>query len=133
MNCQSHTMLAYAQDAAGNAPASGAQGGGVLGMLPLLLFIGVFFYFFIFRPQQKKEKELNAMLASLQKDDLVLTSSGIYGRISTVKDDTVTLEVSEGVRILVARRAVRQKVKSDDDSAVKIPERAADKALRKGN
>lgn len=117
------------------AQAPGAQGSSILGMLPLFLFIGVFFYFFIFRPQQKKEKEQNAFLAGLQKDDMVLTTSGIYGKIASVKDDTIQLEIAKDVRILVSRRAIRQRVSSETTEATgseKAPDKS-DKQGKKGN
>jgi preprotein translocase subunit YajC len=76
-----------------------------MGMAPILLMIGVF-YFLVIRPQSKKQKLVQQMLSQLKKGDDVVTSGGIIGRISGIKDDEITLQVQEGVRIRVLRSAV---------------------------
>lgn len=74
-------------------------------MAPLILMFGVF-YFLIIRPQQKKAKQLQQMLSQLKKGDDVVTSGGLIGRISGIKDEEVTLQVQEGVRLRILRSAV---------------------------
>lgn len=76
------------------------QGGGIGSLLPLLAVI-VIFYFFMIRPQMKKQKEIKAFRENLQKGDKVLTVGGIYGKISEINDNTCLLEVADGVRIKV--------------------------------
>jgi preprotein translocase subunit YajC len=86
----------------------GGGGGGSQGMasfLPLILMF-VVFYFLLIWPQQKKAKAHRQVLASLQKGDNVITSSGIYGTITGLTDTVVTLEIAEKVRIKVSRSAI---------------------------
>ena len=87
-----------------------AQGGGgqtdaLMGFLPLII-IFVIFYFLLIRPQQKKSKAHKQMVEGLSKGDEVITGGGIVGRITDVKDDFVTVEVAEGVRVRTQRVAV---------------------------
>lgn len=74
-------------------------------LLPLVLII-VVFYFFMIRPQVKRQKELKNYRNSLQKNDKVITTGGIYGKITDVKDTTVTVEIAENIRIKVDKSAV---------------------------
>ena len=86
--------------------AQGAAGGGGPPMwIQLLPFAGLFavFYFLIIRPQQQKQNEHTAMLANLKKNDEVITSGGLYGRIQTISDDVVTVEIAPNVRVRVSR------------------------------
>lgn len=66
--------------------------------LPLIIIFGIF-YFLIIRPQQKKQKELQQMVANLQKHDEVVTNSGIHGVVVIIKDNTVVLRVDDSTRI----------------------------------
>ena len=76
--------------------------------LVLMLAMVVFFYFFMIRPQQKQEKKRKAMLASLKKNDKVVTSSGIYGTVAALDERTVTLKIDEkgDVRVKFDRSAI---------------------------
>lgn len=74
-------------------------------LLPLVLII-VVFYFFMIRPQVKRQKELKNYRNSLQKNDRVITTGGIYGKITDVKEQTVTIEIAENIRIKVDKSAV---------------------------
>jgi preprotein translocase subunit YajC len=73
-------------------------------MLPVLI-IGVM-YFLILRPQNKKAKLQQQMLSQLKRGDDVVTTGGLIGRISGIKDDEITLQVQEGVRFRIVRSAV---------------------------
>ena len=76
-------------------------------LLPMILIFLVF-YFMLIRPQRKKDKEAKQMLANLKVGDRICTIGGIYGTITRIKDDTLTIEVSEQKNVLViARWAVR--------------------------
>ena len=90
---------AYAQ----NGPPPGVAG--IASLVPLLL-IGAVFYFLLIRPQQKRMKEHREMLTKLNKGDHVATSGGLHGRISSVGEDTVTMEIAEGVKVKVTKDAV---------------------------
>lgn len=76
----------------------GDQGGGLMSFLPLIL-IFVIFYFLLIRPQQRKAKEHRQMIENLKKGDKVITSGGIYGVIEAVGTNTVTLKISENVKV----------------------------------
>lgn len=73
--------------------------------LPLLLII-VIFYFFMIRPQMKRQKELKKFREALKKGDKVLTTGGIYGRVVEIEDHTVLLEVDSNVKIRVDKVAI---------------------------
>ena len=91
----------------GCAPGGeGQQGGGMGGMLiPLVLMFAVF-YFLLIRPQQKRQKEHQKMVSELQKGDKVITSGGIHGVISSVKDDVISVKVADNVKLEVSRSNV---------------------------
>lgn len=95
---------AFAQEA-----AKGITANPYFNLVPFVL-IFVVFYFFILRPQQKKQKEHQSMLSELKRGDQVVTLSGIYGRIEKLTDDSVMLEVAEKVRIRVERQQVSRLV-----------------------
>ena len=70
------------------------------------LLIGLFFYFILIRPQQKKHKQQGDFLSKLKRGDEVLTTSGIYGRIEGLTDSFIILEVAENVRIRIAKSQI---------------------------
>lgn len=83
-----------------------ANGGSLLGQLPLLAILIAIFYFFFIRPSAKKQKDQNAFLTSLEKGKEVVTSSGIIGKISKITDKDITLQVSEKNFIRVTRGSI---------------------------
>jgi len=102
--------LAYAM---GTQPGGGGgQGFSLMSVLPIIL-IFVVFYFLLIRPQQKQRKEHQNLLSNLKVGDNVLTSGGIYGRITGIKDDRVTVEISDKVRVKVSRGHIAGVVKQD--------------------
>ncbi|PKN20360.1 MAG: preprotein translocase subunit YajC [Deltaproteobacteria bacterium HGW-Deltaproteobacteria-6] len=88
------------------APAAGAGGVGDWSFIVMMVVIFGIFYFLMIRPQQKKQKELKAMLDNLAYGDTVITSGGIYGKVTGLADAVVTLEIADKVRIKVSRSAV---------------------------
>ncbi len=88
-------------------PAGGTTGqsNALVTFLPLLL-VFVVFYFFMIRPQMKKQKEMNNYRNSLKKGDRVVTTGGIYGKISEVKDNYVMLEVGGDLKLKVDKSAL---------------------------
>jgi preprotein translocase subunit YajC len=76
-------------------------------LLMMVLFIGVF-YLLLIRPQQKKAKEHQALVAKLAAGDEVVTTGGILGKVTDVGETFITLEVAEGVRVKVQRFQVAQ-------------------------
>ena len=96
-------------------PPGGASGGGqsaLLNIVPLIFMFGIF-YFLLIRPQQKRAKEHRSLLSNLKEGDQVITSGGIYGRITGIRDDRVTLEISDKVRVKVNRGNIAGVVKGD--------------------
>lgn len=71
-----------------------------------LLLIIVVFYMFMIRPQMRRQKELKNYRENLQKGDKVITTGGIYGKITDIKDTTVTVEVSDNVRVRIDKSAI---------------------------
>ena len=76
------------------------------GMIFFLVAIFAIFYFVMIRPQRKRQKEQQAMIAALQKGDKVMTIGGIYGTIDSLNETTVILKVEGGTTLKVARTAV---------------------------
>lgn len=72
----------------------------IMSLLPLILII-VVFYFFMIRPQMKKQKQLRNFRQSLKVGDKIITSGGIYGKINDIRDNVVIVEVEDKMRIRV--------------------------------
>lgn len=90
--------LAQAQTA---APAVNPM----INLFPFVL-IFVVFYFLLIRPQKQKEKEHQKMLGNLNKNDEVVTSSGIHGTIVNIKDKTVILRIDDNVKVEIEKSCV---------------------------
>jgi preprotein translocase subunit YajC len=101
--------LAYAMGLPGGG---GSQGSQMWSFLPII-FIFVIFYFLLIRPQQKRSKEHRTLLENIKTGEYVLTSGGIYGRITGIKDNIITIEISEKVRVKVNRGNIAGVVKQD--------------------
>ena len=101
------TGLAYAM---GPTPGGGQGASSWMGFLPIIL-IFIVFYFLLIRPQQKRAKEHRTLLSNLKEGEKVLTSGGIIGRITGIKDDEITVEISDKVRVKFARGAITQVIK----------------------
>ena len=88
------------------APAAAPQGG--MGGYSVLMMVLIFvvFYFFMIRPQTKKQKEIRAQREAMKPGDRVVTSGGIYGKIRDIKENTITVEIAENVRITVDKNSV---------------------------
>jgi len=89
------------------------------GILPIVLMIAIF-YFLVFMPMRRQQKNQKEMVKSLQNGQTVLTSGGIIGTIVAVNDDTLVLRVKpDNLKLQVARSAVTSLVTSDDQAAKK--------------
>lgn len=97
-----------------DAAAGTAAGGGIIMVIYIVLIFG-FLYFFIMRPQKKEQKQKAAMLSSLERGDCVLTSSGFYGIVIDITDDTVIVEFgnNKNCRIPMQKAAIAQIEKPD--------------------
>lgn len=90
-----------------------------------LLFFGALFaimYFVLIRPQQKQAKDQQTMIASLKKGDEVVTQGGMLGKIFSVADKVVTLEVSPGTKLRVLKSSIQAKVTVTDEPAKSEPD-----------
>lgn len=98
------------------APAPGA-GGGLGMMLPILLFIPLL-YLLMIRPQQKKQKQWQQMLAGIKSGDRVTTAGGIRGVILSIKDDSIIIRVApDNLKLEVAKSAIASVTTQDEPSA----------------
>ncbi|MGH7786851.1 MAG: preprotein translocase subunit YajC [Candidatus Binatia bacterium] len=97
---------AWAQAGAGGAPPT------LISFLPLAL-VFVVFYFLLIRPQQQKAKEHRVLLANLKKNDEVITSGGLYGRVLAMADDVITLEIAPNVKVRVSRPQIATVVSAE--------------------
>ncbi len=95
--------------------------GGLTGMLPMLLVMFVVIFFFMIRPEQKKAKMRQRLLAAIKRGDRVMTSSGIFGTVGNVKDTTVMLKIAENTVVEFSKSAVTAILNSDGSE--KTPEK----------
>ncbi|HEY3308643.1 MAG TPA: preprotein translocase subunit YajC [Desulfuromonadaceae bacterium] len=97
-------MLGLAFAMAG-PPGGGAQSGGMAAFSQVipLVFMFAIFYFLLIRPQQKKAKEHKVLLESLKKGDNVITAGGVHGKVVSVDDLLVNLEIATGVVIKISK------------------------------
>jgi preprotein translocase subunit YajC len=94
-----NSLIPDAMAQTAGAPASGSP----MGMFIMMGLFVVIFYFLLIRPQQKKQKEHQAMLGKLAAGDEVVTAGGILGRIVEIGENFITLEIADNVRIKVQR------------------------------
>ena len=99
-------MSFFISDAVADAGAAAAQSPDPLASLLLPIGLVVLFYFFLIRPQSKRQKEQKKMVNDLQKGEEVLTSGGILGKIININDDFITLEIADNVQIKLQRQSV---------------------------
>jgi len=94
-------------------PPDGSGGGGGSLISTLIMFGAIFaiFYFMIIRPQQKRAKERDKLLSSVQKGDKVILSSGLYGTIAGLEEKTCLIDVGNNVKMKFDRSAIASVVK----------------------
>ena len=100
-------MSFFISDAMADAGAAAAQTADPLASLILPIGLVVLFYFFLIRPQSKRQKEHKKMVNDLQKGEEVLTSGGILGKVTNIKDDFITLEIAKDVSLQIQKSAVQ--------------------------
>jgi len=101
-----HAILAQAQSVAPTTPA----GNPLTSFVPII-FIFIIMYFVLFRPQMRRQKEQQRLVASLKTGDRVVTNGGIHGLISNVKETTVIVKVADNVKIEMEKSAVTTVIK----------------------
>ena len=86
-----------------------AAGPSPLSSLPLFVALIAIFYFFLIRPQQKKVKEHQAMVAALRRGDQIVTQGGLIAKVVKVKDDNeIEAEIADGVKVRIVRSTIVQ-------------------------
>lgn len=88
------------------AEAGAAQQGNQWSFWIMMILIFVVFYFFMIRPQTKKQKELQAQREAMKKGDKVVTAGGIYGEIKEVQENTLLITIAKDVTIKVSKESV---------------------------
>ena len=108
--------------------AAAGSGSMLMSVLPFGLII-LIFYFFIIRPQNKKQKETEKMLNALKKGDKVITVGGIHGVVSSTKEKTVIVKVDDNTKIEFSRNAIASVVvdKVEKDTKSTKDDKKADK------
>ena len=110
------------------APANPEGGTGSLltGFLPLIAIVFIF-YFLIIRPQNKKRKETEKMLAALKKGDRVVTIGGLHGTVQNVRDSTVIIKVDDNVKLEFLRSAVSNVITASKEKEEEIEDKSGEK------
>ena len=103
------SLFLMAQPAGGTA----GQGNALVTFLPLIL-VFVVFYFFMIRPQMKKQKEMNNYRNSLKKGDKVITTGGIYGRVHEVRDNYIFMDAGGDIKLKVDKNALVKDPSADE-------------------
>ncbi len=103
--------------------AAAANGGGTGGTLFMIIYLVIIFgamYFILIRPQKKKQKEEKKMRENLQVGDEIVTIGGIYGRVISLKEDTIVIESqSDHSKLTIARWAMQSNLTIHDDAPAK--------------
>lgn len=105
-------LLSSAAAFAADAPAAAAgtpQGNAFSAFLPLIIFIAIF-YFSILRPQKKRQKAHDSLVNGLQRGDKVITAGGFFGIVRDVKDDSVIIELAEGLVARILKSSISTKI-----------------------
>ena len=100
--------IVFGQDKPQQSPTAGLGS-----LLPMMLVMFAVVYFLMIRPEQKKQKQRQAMLQAIKKGDRVLTTAGILGTVGTVKDSTVMVKIAENTVVEFAKSAVTSIVNKD--------------------
>ncbi|TDB65110.1 preprotein translocase subunit YajC [Arundinibacter roseus] len=94
--------------------AQAAAGGSQAMIYQIVMWVGIIgvFYFFMIRPQQKKQKEQKELLAGIKKGDEVVTIGGLHGKVFLVDEATVTLDLDKGVKLTFDKSAISRTIKA---------------------
>jgi len=102
--------IAYAAEA---AEPQTAQGGPMGLVLPIALFV-VIFYFLMYRPQKKKQQQHEKMISSIGRGDTVVTAGGFFGKVCDVLEDSFIVEIAEGVRVRIQKNSISVRRETSD-------------------
>ena len=98
------------------APSGDGGGGGLVSTIIMFGAIFLIFYFMIIRPQQKRAKERDKLLANIEKGDKIITSGGIHGTIAGIEEKTVLIQISDNVKLKFERSAISSVVSKKDNN-----------------
>ena len=113
--------------ATGAAVGTGAS---LMSLLPMVLIFAIF-YFFLIRPQVKRQRQVEKMNSELKKGDKVIAAGGIYGSIVKIEDDILSIEISENTKIKVSRSSVTEVLSKDNKpTQEKITEEKAEEVKK---
>ncbi|GEM03782.1 UPF0092 membrane protein YrbF [Halolactibacillus miurensis] len=84
----------------------------LLGLSPILVMV-VVFYFFLIRPQQKRQKQVSQMQQNLAKGDQIITIGGLHGTVDAIDEDVVVIKINENNRLRFDRSAIRSVVQQE--------------------
>ena len=118
-------FISFLQTSTGTAPSASGMAGMLSTFLPMIAIFAIF-YFFLIRPQNKKQKETEKMIAALKKGDKVVTIGGIHWVISSTKEKTVVVKVDDNTKIEFNRTAIATVV-TDKPADVKEEKSKKDK------
>jgi preprotein translocase subunit YajC len=96
------------------AAGAAGQSNPLITFLPLIL-VFVVFYFFMIRPQMKKQKEMNSYRSSLKRGDKVVTTGGLYGRVYEVKEHSILMDVGGDIKLKVDKSALLKDPTADSE------------------
>ena len=116
LSSASHVLVSA--DAPAAAP-TGSPTGALINQLPLLGAIVAIFYFLVIRPQNQERKKHDELVAGLKRDDDVVTSAGIFGRVTQVDGPRVELEVAPKIRIWVEAASVKARIGAEPAAETK--------------
>ena len=111
------------------AAAHMSTGSSIMSLLPMVLIFAIF-YFFLIRPQVKKQKVIENMINELKKGDRVVAAGGLYGVIHKIEGNIIYIEIAENVRIKAMKSSVTEVV-SKDDKPVSVAEVAKKEEVKK--
>ena len=113
-------MLVSVANASENVGAAApmSTGSSIMSLLPMVLIFAIF-YFFLIRPQVKKQKIVDSMISNLKKGDKVIAAGGLHGVVAKIEGDILYLEIAENVRIKAAKSSVTELLSKDDKPVVK--------------
>jgi len=101
-----------------DAAAAPTQGGFNPTPIVYMLCIFAIFYFLAIRPQSQRQKQQDAMIKGVKTGDRVITSSGIHGLVSNVKDTTIIVKIADNVKVEMEKSAIGSVVKRDEPDTV---------------
>lgn len=104
--------------------ASAGGSGSLLMSMALIAIIFLIFYFLMIRPQNKKQKETEKMIAALKKGDKIVTIGGIHGVVSSTKEQTVIVKVDDNAKMEFSRSAIAQVITEAKDKTEKIEKKS---------